>query len=220
MAMAAQGFAGAEREARLAPDHYFSDDYFQTESLHSMVFQVQQLRSFGVRRILEVGVGNGFVSTFLKRAGFEVTTADLNPQLQPDVCKPLHELPQALAGRRFDLVSCCEVLEHMPLEQLPGNLDTLRALAPSAFISLPGHFPWLGLSGRLGLHNRFIDVALGLRIPVRRRTSEGHFWELGSQWRTRRAALVGLMRERWASVDSGVFPLHRYHYWFRCRETA
>lgn len=215
--MSITGSAGAEREASLAPDHYLSDDYFGTETLHSMVFQIQQLRAFGVRRILEVGIGNGFVSSFLRRAGFEVTTADINPRLGADVCRPLHELPQALAGRRFDVVSCCEVLEHMPFEDLPANLDTLRALAPSAFVSLPGHFPWLGLAGRLGVHNRFVDVALGLRIPVRRRPSEGHFWELGSAWRTRRAAIAGLMRERWPLVESGVFPLHRYHYWFRCR---
>lgn len=219
-AMPRSGLAGAAREASLAPAHYLSDDYFQTESLHSMVFQVQQLRASGARRILEIGMGNGFVSSFLRRAGLEVTTADINPALQPDVCRPLHELPQALGGRAFDLVSCCEVLEHMPYEQLAGNLDTLRSLAPQAFISLPGHFPWLGLAGRLGLHNRFVDVAIGLRIPVRRRVSEGHFWELGSEWRTRRGALLRLMRERWTRVDAGVFPLHRYHYWFRCRSGA
>ena len=61
-----------------------------------------------------------------------------------------------------------------------------------------------------------MNVALGLRIPCRRRLTDGHYWEIGSHWRTRRAALVAAMRTRWAQVDSGVFPLHRYHYWFRC----
>jgi SAM-dependent methyltransferase len=211
--------AGAEREAQLDPSHYLSDDYFTRESLHSLSFQVQQLRSFGRRRILEVGVGNGFVSTFLRRAGFDVVTADINPALGADVCRPLRELPKALSGERFDLVSCCEVLEHMPFEELPANLAALRELAPNAFISLPGHFPWLGFAGRLGVHNRFVDVALGVRIPVRRRLSEGHCWELGSRWATRRGALVGHMKKQFGTVESGVFPMHRYHYFFRCRDT-
>lgn len=211
---------GPDREATLAPAHYLSDSYFELETMHSLVQQVRELHAFGPRaRILEIGIGNGFVSTYLRRAGHEVVTADINPQLGPDLCCPMAELPARLQGERFDVVSCCEVLEHMPFEDLAGNLDTLRALARHAFVSLPGHFPWLGLAGRLGLHNRFVSVALGLRIPCRRRLSEGHCWELGSAWHTRRGALVALMRERWPRVESGVFDLHRYHYWFRCRET-
>jgi len=170
--------------------------------------------------MLEVGVGNGFVSTFLRQSGIEVVTADINPQLGADVCAPLAELPALLAGERFDVVSCCEVLEHIPFEQFGAQLDALRTLAPQAFISLPGHFPWLGLAGRLGLHNRFVDVALGLRIPCRRRLTDGHYWEIASHWRTRRSALVAAMRERFGRVDSGVFPMHRYHYYFRCGSSA
>ena len=33
---------------------------------------------------------------------------------------------------------------------------------------------------------------------------------------TRRSALAEQMRERFGRVDSGVFPMHRYHYYFRC----
>lgn len=210
------GRVGAQREATLDRGHYVGEANFTPEHLHSMSFQVLQLHALRPRRVLEVGVGNGFVSTFLRQSGIEVVTADVNPGLGADICAPLDQLPALLVGERFDVVSCCEVLEHIPFEQFGAQLDALRTLAPQAFLSLPGHFPWLGLAGRLGVHNRFVNVALGLRIPCRRRLTDGHYWEIGSHWRTRRAALVAAMRTRWAQVDSGVFPLHRYHYWFRC----
>ena len=213
--MTRQGKVGAQREAGLARSYYTDEGNFSPEHLYSMSYQIRQLHSFRPKRVLEIGIGNGFVSTFLRQSGIEVVTADINPALNPDVCAPLHELPQHLQGERFDVVSCCEVLEHMPFEEFGRNLDVIRGLAPEAFISLPGHFPWMGVMGRLGIHNRFVDLSLGLRIPCRRRLTDGHFWEIASEWRTRRSALVAQMRERFAQVDSGVFPMNRYHFYFR-----
>ena len=216
--MTRQGKVGAQREAGLARSYYTDESNFSPEHLYSMSYQIRQLHSFRPKRVLEIGIGNGFVSTFLRQSGIEVVTADINPALNPDVCAPLHELPQHLQGERFDVVSCCEVLEHMPFEEFGRNLDVIRGLAPEAFISLPGLFPWMGVMGRLGIHNRFVDLSLGLRIPCRRRLTDGHFWEIASEWRTRRSALVAQMRERFAQVDSGVFPMNRYHFYFRCSD--
>ena len=97
------------------------------------------------------------------------------------------------------------------------NLRTLASLARNAFISLPGHWPWLGFSGRFGLHNRFVNVHLGLRIPNRRRLTDGHYWEIHSEWATRRSALIARMRRHFDVVEAGVFPMNRYHYFFRCQ---
>jgi len=216
--MSRHGNTGAQREATLARAYYTGKGNFSPEHLYSLSFQIQQLHRFNPKRMLEVGIGNGFVSAFMRQAGVEVVTADINPALAPDVCAPLHELPGQLCGERFDVVSCCEVLEHMPFEQFGSNLDILRSLAPDAFISLPGHFPWMGLTGRLGIHNRFMNVAMGLRIPCWRRLTDGHYWEIASEWQTRRSALVAHMRKRFVRVDSGVFPMHRYHFYFRCSD--
>ncbi len=216
--MSRHGKVGAAREASLARDFYTAAHNFTPEHLHSLSFQVQQIRAFEPARVLVVGSGNGFVSTYLRQHGIEVLTADINPALGADIVAPLAELPQQLAGvPPFDLVSCCEVLEHMPLAQLDDNLRTLASLARHAFISLPGHWPWLGFSGRFGLHNRFVNVHLGLRIPNRRRLTDGHYWEIHSEWATRRSALIAHMRRHFDVVEAGVFPMNRYHYFFRCQ---
>ena len=212
-----QGQVGAAREASLARAYYTAAHTLTPEHLHSLSFQIRQISAFEPRRVLEVGIGNGFVSTYLRQSGIEVVTADINPALGADIVAPLAELPRHLADvPPFDVVSCCEVLEHMPLDQLDDNLRTLAGLARHAFISLPGHWPWLGFSGRLGLHNRFVDVCLGLRIPNRRRLTDGHYWEIHSEWATRRSALIARMRRQYERVEAGVFPMHRYHYFFRC----
>ena len=106
------GRVGAEREATLPREFYMGAGALTPEHLHSLSFQILQIARLQPRRVLEVGIGNGFVSTYLRQMGIEVVTADINPALAPDVCAPLHELPERLAGQRFDVVSCCEVLEH------------------------------------------------------------------------------------------------------------
>ena len=143
------GRVGAEREATLPREFYMGAGALTPEHLHSLSFQILQIARLQPRRVLEVGIGNGFVSTYLRQMGIEVVTADINPALAPDVCAPLHELPERLAGQRFDVVSCCEVLEHMPFEQFDGHVCTLARLGTHAFISLPGHWVWAGLAGRL-----------------------------------------------------------------------
>lgn len=210
------GRVGAEREATLPREFYMGAGALTPEHLHSLSFQILQIARLQPRRVLEVGIGNGFVSTYLRQMGIEVVTADINPALAPDVCAPLHELPERLAGQRFDVVSCCEVLEHMPFEQFDGHVCTLARLGTHALISLPGHWVWAGLAGRLGIHNRFVDLCLGVRIPNRRRLTDGHYWELDSQWATRRSAVRRHLGKHYERVQAGVFPMHRYHYFFRC----
>ena len=57
--MGRQGKVGAAREAGLERDHYTGDANFTPEHLHSLSFQILQLRSFQPRRVLEVGIGTG-----------------------------------------------------------------------------------------------------------------------------------------------------------------
>lgn len=210
------GKVGETRETSLLYENYIDNNSFSPEQLYSLSFQILQIREFHPRRMLEIGIGNGFVSTFLKKIGIEVITVDINPALGADICSSIAELPNHLRNERFDLVSCCEVLEHIPFEYFDSHLEILRGFSPNAFISLPGHFPWLGFTGRLGVHNRFMNISLGLRIPCKRKLTDGHYWEIASHWQTRKSAILKTMHRQYALIEAGVFPMHRYHYYFRC----
>ena len=140
------GSRGTERERDLDRDVYFSDSYFSMDQLCSFAHQLNFIHSMRPTSAIEIGLGNGFVSTFLRRAGIPVITADINAALEPDICAPLGEVSSHIESLR-DVVICCEVLEHMPLEELDANLDHLRSLGDRLFLTLPNSYRSWGFSG-------------------------------------------------------------------------
>jgi 2-polyprenyl-6-hydroxyphenyl methylase/3-demethylubiquinone-9 3-methyltransferase len=117
--------------------------------------------------VLDMGCGNGALTSLLTQAGWRVTAIDSSPSgiriareanphirfLQADVLGPL----DGLEASSFDAVLCLEVIEHVPE---PGRLarNALRLLRPGglAVFTTPyhGYLKNLALaaSGRLDAH--------------------------------------------------------------------
>lgn len=99
--------------------------------------------------MLEIGVGNGFVSNYLRDRGIDVVTLDVNAQLEPDVLGSITAIPFRDAS--FDVVTACEVLEHLPKEFVVAALCEMRRVTRGrAVVSVP---------------NRRIVYAVQLPIP-------------------------------------------------------
>jgi SAM-dependent methyltransferase len=210
---AGQGFA---REASQPRERYFDDNYFEVPQLFSQALQIHYIRSMQPKSILEIGPGNGFTSSFLRRAGFAVTTADINAQLEPDICGSIEDLPHLLAGRSFDVIVCCEVLEHMPLDRLDENLRVMRSIGSRLFLTLPAYCRWVGFGGFLKLPwrlPRLIDLNFGFRKTAD--LADGpHFWEV--EWSTEcsRKAIERRLSSYYAVVRSGRFAVNPAHFFF------
>ncbi len=208
---------GTERERDLSRDVYFSDSYFSMPQLCSFAHQLNFIHSMRPTSAIEIGLGNGFVSTYLRRAGLPIITADINPALEPDICAPLAEVRSHIE-QPADVVICCEVLEHMPLEDLDANLDHLRSLGDRLFLTLPNSYRAWGVSGltflpKLG--GRLFD--LNFNFPSKHTLAGGpHFWEVGHSPACSRKAIVNRLRQRYPTVRSGRFALNPYHMWFIC----
>ena len=127
---------GSDRERALHKSIYFSKEYFSLIQLASLSCQLNLIHKLNPKSVLEIGIGNGFVSSFLKRYGIEVTTCDINPNLEPDIICELQDLPRHV-NKRFDLIVCCEVLEHMPWNDFSKNIQVLSEISDRQLISLP-----------------------------------------------------------------------------------
>jgi len=77
------------------------------------------------RRALDVATGGGHVARRLREAGFEVTSSDPAPAMEPDVVCRAEELP--FDDGSFDLVTCRVAAHHFE--------DVRRAVAEMARVS-------------------------------------------------------------------------------------
>lgn len=208
---------GAEREKFLEKSVYFSNHYFSVPQLFSLAQQIHEIHSMKPQSVLEVGIGNGFVSTFLKKAGYKITTADINPSLEPDICAPLDEIPNFLGGQTFDLVVCCEVLEHMPLESLEDNIKHLKSLGQKLFLTLPNYKITFGLYGFLRLpKNPAYPLRMSFDVNVpKQKIDSAHFWEVGSCHQSSRKEIIKILKKHYNHVDSDYMIMNPYHIYFK-----
>jgi SAM-dependent methyltransferase len=159
---------------------YFTPDYNSPGRLAGYAYQINEILALRPRRILEVGIGNGMVSSFLRQAGLAVTTFDTDEQLEPDIVGSVTAIP--LADTSYEVVACFQVLEHLPFDLfVPVLKEICRVTSSYAVFSLPDVRPYFQCTFHLPLLG---DRCLCLELPRRfsRRTNNPqHYWELNAR---------------------------------------
>ncbi len=211
---------GTIREASIPEEDYFSESYFALTQLFTQAYQIHAIASMRPASVLEIGIGNGFVSSFLRRAGFRVTTVDINPNLKPDFVSDVLNLRDVLKGEKYDLIVACEVLEHIPFDRFDSCVEEFKKVASNCFLTLPDARIGIGFGGYLRLpklKNTFIH--LYLRIIKKRKLTEQHFWEIGFTRETRIRNIRSILQNHFSSVESGTIVVNPYHRFFVCKSS-
>jgi len=172
--------------------HYCREDYlnliFCVNHWHQAhaVSQANPARG----RVLEIGPGSGHTTWILRYWGFPVVTADLDPQLRPDVAADLTRLP--FGARSFECVLAAEVLEHLPFEEFARAVGELaRVSRRHVILTLPA--PLIGFHALLNLPGlRPLGLRLGLPFWVRHRFDGEHYWEIGKRGTPRRRIIAAI----------------------------
>lgn len=212
---------GFDREKYLDRTEYFNEAYFSLPQLFSFSHQIHLIHSLNPKNILEIGIGNGFVSNFLKNAGYKVTTADINPALEPDIVAPILDLRNEIE-EGFDLVVCCEVLEHMPFELFVESIRVISDIGDNCLITLPRYKRRWGFNGLLDLPNvpiRGFNINFSIPFYKKKLQDSAHFWEVGYNKQTSREALLEHLKCNFDEVINGFFHLNPYHEYFVCKES-
>lgn len=188
------------------PDHY-RHRYNSKQRLASYWHQVNEVLNFRPSRVLEVGIGSGFVCGTLRREGVEVVTLDVDARLQPSITGSVRALP--LRTNAVDVCLCCQVLEHLPFSELPNALRELRRVASSGLvISLPDQERYIRASLSTSSHHLF-SILRDLPRPVHRRptcTDPEHYWEIG-------CGEIGLAQVTEVFTRVIGKPVHTYRVW-------
>jgi len=154
------------------PQHYYND-YDHKKRWISYWHQIQEVLKFNPDSVLEVGVGNKTVSNYLENRGIDVTTTDIDPELEPDVVCDVRNLSDKFDGNSFDVVLCAEVLEHIPFEDFRGALDEIRRVTKGGVVlTLPN---WgIPFDLRLKIPKTSLSITLRLPFPVNHKFNGEH----------------------------------------------
>jgi len=132
------------------------------------------------KEVLEIGIGNRFVSKYLKERGVNVATLDIDKRLNSDFVGSVLKIP--FVDESFEVVTCCELLEHLPYRDFSKALSEIYRVSKSyVILSLPDlrrvcrfsiQVPKLGELKML--------IPLPRLKPLVREFSGGHYWNIGT----------------------------------------
>jgi len=176
-----------------AVEHYSSQRYLTKERFCSFWHQTDEALKFGGRSVLEIGPGPGITAELLRQGGVEVTTCDYDPSLSPDIVADAAELP--IETDAYDVVVCCQVLEHLEFEHARRALCEIgRVARVGAVVSVPDLNPWVGAA--YPLYFGWMVDRLREQYAGRPRECVGAL--LRRRLRLREFAFLTLVPARWA----------------------
>lgn len=199
---------------RQVESSHYHDKYDSIERFASYYKQIDYLLRCEAGSILEIGIGNGVVTDYLRRRGINVVTADIDIGLRPDTVSALPALP--FRGKSFDAVLCAQVLEHLPMDKLDDALMELARVSKKfVVISVPNS------SWYIKLFIKFYSKMSGIRlfIPVRRfigykhKFDGQHYWELGRKG-TSLKKIRGKLAKYFDIYSEERFFENPYHHFF------
>src|SRR5258706_6379231 len=105
------------RAVQVAPEHYGFERYDEAERWMSYWHQIRAVLAVRPKRVLEIGPGSGVFRSYLRAAGVEVNTLDIDTSRDVDYVADITKLDTALpAGLTFDAICAFQGLEHLPLD--------------------------------------------------------------------------------------------------------
>lgn len=199
------------------PMHYEDLSYDTKTRFASYWHQIDLVVNARPERVLEVGIGSGFIHRYLRQMGLEVVTLDFDERLGPDVVGSVLELP--FADGEFDVACCFETLEHLPWEKFDTAVAELsRVASRHVLLSLPDHSPCL----RFDLEWKF-TLALGQHIvdlpnlfPRKHEFDGQHYWEVGRKGWPLARVIKHIERHGLKVVETFRVFENPYHRFFRC----
>ena len=205
----------ATREVQVAPNHYDFERYDDAERWMSYWHQIRAVLAVKPKTVLEIGPGSGVFRNYLRAAGVDVKTLDIDASRGVDYVADIAKLDEKLpAGLAFDAICAFQVLEHLPFSELEACLASIaRRANPHVVVSLP----YRGLRVRFAFWwgDHHFTVGHKLMLPWRHKPIAEHCWELGYPYTARRVTKV--IARQLDVVSRGFIRENPYHYMWQLR---
>jgi ubiquinone/menaquinone biosynthesis C-methylase UbiE len=197
-------------------EHY-EENYDDLRRWISYYCQIQTILEKKPKKVLEIGIGNGVVSDYLKKQKIKVITCDFDKSLRPDVVADIRKLP--FEKNEFDLAYACQVLEHLPWKEAIKALKELKRVSKKyVLISLP--YRSLRFEGVISFNKikkifgrEFLDLSIRIPRMTKIKFNGEHYWEIGVKGYPLRKIRKELKKD--FNIKKEFSPvLNKYHQFF------
>jgi len=206
-------------DIQVSKDHYDFEKYVELERWISYFYQIDQVRNIsriaGKKHlsILEIGPGDGIVTEVLRKKGMKVTTLDLDPELKPDYVSTLPDLGK-VKNKKFDLIICCEVLEHMEYKDMEIALKNLSEIGKYFIFSVPHVSVSLATTFKF-VYFKTLKYLLAFDLNFRKIKFNGqHYWEIGYKGSSYKIFRKSLLNAGFKFLNDFRISEHPYHHFF------
>lgn len=170
-------------QIQVEPNHY-DFTYDHKKRFTSYWHQIKEIMELEPKNMLEIGVGSNFLANYLENKNINITTTDIDKNLNPDVVGDILKLP--FEEDSFEVITAFEVLEHLPFSNFLKALREMRRVTNSHLIlSIPDRSKYIKLYFKFPYfwrYEKLIDFngkyisSLGTKAA---KESDEHYWEIG-----------------------------------------
>jgi hypothetical protein len=195
--------------------HYDFLSYLDWNRWTSYYTQIRLILNKKPKSVLVIGPGDHIVVNILKTNNIVVKTLDIDIKLNPDFCGSVTEA-STLIDKKFDVVVCCQVLEHIEFKYFHDTLESLKKISnKSIIISLPYRRASLSF---IFFINRIKPIALSLNFPLffeKLKFKGEHYWEVGT-WGFSRCKIKSEIKKNFKLNKTFQVTGNPYHIFYDC----
>ncbi|AEF95799.1 class I SAM-dependent methyltransferase [Methanotorris igneus] len=192
------------------PHEHYINNYDKKHRWISYWYQINEVISTKPQKVLEIGPGNGTISNYLKKiCKINVTTVDIDKNLNPDYVCSVTELKNIFKKDSFDTVLCAQVLEHLPFRYFEESLKNIQYVTKNyAIITLP-HYG-INISFKIKILFGEFNFVLCIPYPKEHKFDGQHYWEIGKKGYSLRR-IEKIISKYFIILKNYLIPEHPYH---------
>lgn len=172
---------------------------FEFTGFGSYYYQIKETLRLKPKNCLIVGQGDNVVPSILrglKNENIEVDTFDIVEDLNPTYVGDIRQI-DTIINKIYDVVLCCEVLEHLPYDEFAMCLKKLSKIQRNGLIL---SLPVFGLSGYVKVWTpKYIQFTIPISVrfykPGKKVMCDEHYWEINDRYGTKKKDVISKIEE-------------------------